>query len=88
MIATSLLYLQSKLELDGMNTCGSVVVRVDVCFDTASQKWRRILSSNVMQSCLVSRWGRAISIPTKRFGKRLVIILHYVLKYFGDRKNL
>jgi hypothetical protein len=30
MIATSLLYLRSKFELAGMNTCGSVVVRVRV----------------------------------------------------------
>jgi hypothetical protein len=30
MIATSLLYLQSKFELAGMNTYGSVVVHVDI----------------------------------------------------------
>jgi hypothetical protein len=35
MIATSLLYLDSKLELANMNTCGSVVVRVNVCFVTS-----------------------------------------------------
>jgi hypothetical protein len=34
----SLLYLQSKFEFAGMNTCGFVTVRVDVCFVTASQK--------------------------------------------------
>jgi hypothetical protein len=53
MIATPVLYLQSKFELAGMNTCGSVVVRVDVCFVTESQKWRRIIYSNFMQSSCV-----------------------------------
>jgi hypothetical protein len=37
MIVT-ILYLQSKFELASMNTCGPVVVRVDVYFVTASQK--------------------------------------------------
>jgi hypothetical protein len=30
MIATSLLYLQSKCDMASMNVCGSVVVRIDV----------------------------------------------------------
>jgi hypothetical protein len=54
MIATSLLYLQSKFELASLNTCGSVVVRVDICLLTASQKWRIITASNFMQSSIVS----------------------------------
>jgi hypothetical protein len=88
MIATSLLYLHSKFELTGMNTCGSAVVRIDVCFDTASQKWRRIISSNIMQSSFVSSWGRALPIPMKRFRKHSVVILYHVLKNFGGTKTL
>jgi hypothetical protein len=68
-----------------MNTYGSVVVREDVCFVTALQKWRRRISSDVMQSSFVSSWGRELPIPTKRFRKRLVMILYHVLKYFGGR---
>jgi hypothetical protein len=32
-----------------MNTCGSVAVRVNVCFVTVPQKWRIIISSNVQK---------------------------------------
>jgi uncharacterized membrane protein YbaN (DUF454 family) len=65
-----------------------LLVRVDVCFVKASQKWRRKISSNVMQSSFVSSWGRAIPLPTKRFRKPLVMILCNVLKYFGGTKTL
>jgi hypothetical protein len=37
MIATSLLYLQSKFGLAGMNTRGSVVVPVDVFYYSATR---------------------------------------------------
>jgi hypothetical protein len=50
MIATFLLYLQPMFELGGMNTCGSVVVRIDVCFVAAAQKCGIIISNNVTQS--------------------------------------
>jgi hypothetical protein len=88
MITTSLLYHQSKFELADRNKCGSVVVRVDVCVVTASQKWRKIFSNNVKQSSFVSSWGRALPIHKKRFRKRLVIILYHVLKYFVGIKTL
>jgi hypothetical protein len=65
MIATSLLYFQSKFELSSMNAYGSVKARVDVCFVTASQKWSKINSSNFMQSSFASSWGRALSMPMK-----------------------
>jgi hypothetical protein len=70
MIATSLLYLQSKTELAGMNKCGSVTVPVDVFFATPPQKFGKI-SSNIMQSCFVAHWKRALRIPTNRFRKSL-----------------
>jgi ABC-type Fe3+-siderophore transport system permease subunit len=54
MIAIFLLYLKSNCELAGMNLCGSVVVHVDVYFITVSQKWGRIILSNVMQSSFVN----------------------------------
>jgi hypothetical protein len=53
MVATPLHYHQPKFELAGMNTCGPAVVSVDVCFVAASQKWRRIISRNFMQSSSV-----------------------------------
>jgi hypothetical protein len=37
MIATALLYLQSKFELTRVNTCGSVMVCIGICFVAASQ---------------------------------------------------
>jgi hypothetical protein len=87
MIATSLLYLQSKFELGEMNTCGPVVVRVDVfCYSVA--KWRRIISSNVMQSSFVSSCRKAIPIPTERFRNCTIINLYHVLKYFGCTNTL
>jgi hypothetical protein len=52
-MATFLLYLQSKSELPSTNTHGSVVVHVNVCFVTVSQKWRIIIPSNVIQSNFV-----------------------------------
>jgi hypothetical protein len=43
MMAKFLLHLPSKFEFarDDTRTCGSVEVRVDVCFVTALQNWRR-----------------------------------------------
>jgi hypothetical protein len=48
MIATSLLYLHSTFELTSMNTCSSVVVRVDVLLQrhkTEEEKESRVTSS-------------------------------------------
>jgi hypothetical protein len=87
MVGTSLPYHKSKYELAGMNTCGFVMVHVDVYFVAASQKWRRMISSNVMQSSFVAGWGMALPVPMKRFRKCLVMILCYVLKYFGGTKT-
>jgi hypothetical protein len=88
MTAISLLYLQSKFELGSTNTCGSVVVRADVNLATASQKWRTIISSNAMQSNLVSCWGRALTIPTNRSTKCAAMIVYHLLKYLGVTKTL
>jgi hypothetical protein len=81
MIATSPLYLQSKFELANMNTYDSVVVSADVCYVTAPQRWKIIISSDVMQSSFVSSWRRALQIPKKRFRKRLVMMIYHVLKH-------
>jgi hypothetical protein len=48
-------YLQSKFELASINTRGPI--RVHVRFATASERWRRIIWSNVMQSSFVSSSG-------------------------------
>jgi hypothetical protein len=42
MIATSLLYLQSKSELAGMNIYGSVVVHVDICYSVTTMEKKNL----------------------------------------------
>jgi hypothetical protein len=52
MIATSLLYLRSKFELVGMNTCGSPMVRVDVfCCSVTKVEKSSLEQSYAMKCC-------------------------------------
>jgi hypothetical protein len=66
-----------------LSLSGSLVVRADVCFVTASQTWRR----KSRKLCFVSSWGRALPTSMKTFTKRLVTILYHMLKCFGGTKT-
>jgi hypothetical protein len=71
-----------------MNTDASVVIRGDVCFCYSVTGRRKIIWSKVMQSKFYVKLSEEATDPTKRFRKRLVMIPHHVLKYFGGGETI
>jgi hypothetical protein len=85
MIATSLLYPPASFELAGINKRGFVVVRVNVCFVSASKNGEQYLEqSYAVKLCVKQREG--VTYTYQKFRKHLLIILYHVLKYFGSTK--
>jgi hypothetical protein len=77
MIATSLLYLQSKSELAGMNTCGSC--RCVFCYSVT-----KLVKNNLEELCAIKFCVELGEGATDAYEK----ILHHVPKYFGGTETL
>jgi hypothetical protein len=77
MIATSLLYLQSKFELAGMN----------IYYSVTKMEKNNFEQYYAIKLCVKQGKG-TIHFPMKRFRMHLVMIPYHVLKHFGGTKSL